>query len=134
MCVLLRYLFTSQFAPSRFFINFLFGGCFFIRGDFINYLFEILITLFTFFLGKFYLSLNKKIQAERLRSQAISESLKALLRHQLVDDYNKYDERGVCPIYAKESVDKLFQCYKSLGGNGTVDVLVEKLMEMEEHT
>ena len=48
---------------------------------------------------------REKDRAEREeREQAISDGLQALLRESIVSAYNKYLDKGFCPIYAKESM------------------------------
>ena len=66
------------------------------------------------------------------KEQAISDGLQALLRESIVSAYNKYSERGYCPIYAKESIKKAYKCYAALGGNDVATDLYHKLLAMPE--
>ena len=34
-------------------------------------------------------------------------------------DYEKYTERGYCPIYAREQLTRVYEAYHGMGGNGT---------------
>lgn len=53
--------------------------------------------------------------------------VKALLRDAIIQQYNKYEERGFVPIYARESMEQMYKEYKNLGGNGAIENLVAKL-------
>lgn len=56
--------------------------------------------------------------------------VKALLRDRIIDQYNKYSDRGFIPIYARESIAQMYMEYKNLGGNGAIEHLVEKLHDL----
>ena len=73
---------------------------------------------------------QKKIDEARLT--AISNGLCASLRNTIVADYNKYTDKGYCPIYAKESLKILYSSYTALGGNDVASTLYHKLLEMPE--
>ncbi len=64
------------------------------------------------------------------RERALQEGVKNLLRGKLIDYYEKYSEKGVCPIYAKESVRRSYEAYHELGGNGVITKLYEELMAL----
>lgn len=97
-----------------------------------DYLFEIAFSIFSVVFATMYKNLSRKFQQEKSRNEYLYQGLQCLMREQIINNYNKYTERGECPIYAKESVDKLYKAYHSLGGNGMVTELYEKMMEMEE--
>jgi hypothetical protein len=59
-----------------------------------------------------------------------NDSQQALLRDKMIQMYNHYMERGGMPIYARESLDKMYQQYHKLGGNGAIEPLVEKLYSL----
>ena len=61
---------------------------------------------------------------------AFRHGMVALLRAQIVAEYNKYSVAGYCPIYARENVDALYKQYHKLGGNGQITGLFEKLMAL----
>lgn len=75
-------------------------------------------------------------EAERRRleekEKALSDGVESLLRKSLVDDYNKYSDRGFCPIYAKESVKRAYKAYHALGGNDVITELYHKILQMPE--
>ena len=71
-------------------------------------------------------------EVEQARSAAIADGVQSLLREEIVGNYNKYTDRGCCPIYAKESIKKLYRAYHNLGGNDVATELYRKLLEMPE--
>jgi len=68
-------------------------------------------------------------EAER-KQQAIEKGLQAVLRALIINNYNKYMERGEIPIYERENTDHLYTEYKALGGNGVIESLIEKLADL----
>lgn len=80
-------------------------------------------------------SLNKKDHAEnakQLQEAAMAEGVQSLLRESIVDNFNKYTDKGFCPIYAKESIRKVYSAYHKLGGNDVATELYNKLLAMPE--
>ena len=62
--------------------------------------------------------------------KAIKLGLQALLRAQLISDWNKWSERGYAPIYARQNFENCWEQYHNLGVNGVMDNLHEKFMEL----
>ncbi len=56
--------------------------------------------------------------------------VQALLRAQLISEYNKYSEKGYAPIYARQNFENCWQQYHSLGKNGVMDDLHSKFLEL----
>ena len=63
---------------------------------------------------------------------AIAEGVKGLLRESIVQNYNKYQDREYCPIYAKESIKRVYEAYHKLGGNDVATKLYNTLLNMPE--
>lgn len=82
--------------------------------------------------GLGYKNLSKKLKEEKIRNEAIAEGVQSLLRESIVGNYNKYSEKGFCPIYAKESIKKVYSAYHDLGGNDVATSLYKKILEMAE--
>lgn len=60
-------------------------------------------------------------------------ALQALLRAQLISDYNRYKEQGWAPIYAKENFENCYQRYHNLGQNGVMDGIRSEFLELPTH-
>ena len=63
-------------------------------------------------------------------SKALKAGIQALLRSQMISDFNKYTEKGYAPIYARESFENCWKQYHSLGVNGVMDDLHRKFLEL----
>ncbi len=77
-----------------------------------------------------YRVLAKRQKAEAVKNRALCEGVQALLRDRIIETYNHYNDKGYCPIYAKESMRRLYAAYHALGGNDVATELKEKLLEM----
>ncbi len=93
---------------------------------------EWLIALLTCMLGGLYRDMRTRLNEEQKKSTAIAEGVQGLLRESIVQNYNKYQERECCPIYAKESIKRVYKAYHSLGGNDVATKLYNKLLNMPE--
>lgn len=56
--------------------------------------------------------------------------VQALLRAQMISDYNKYHDLGYAPIYARQNFENCWAQYHALGANGVMDDLHEKFLEL----
>lgn len=93
---------------------------------------EWLFMIIASFAAYGYRSVLKKLKEEKARNEAIAEGVQSLLRDSIVSAYNRYQEKGYCPIYAKESVKKIYMAYHNLGGNDVATSLYHKLLAMQE--
>ena len=78
--------------------------------------------------GYFYRRLAKRQKEESQRGKALREGVQALLRDRIIETYNHYNDKGFCPIYAKESMRRLYAAYHALGGNDVATELKEKIL------
>lgn len=65
-----------------------------------------------------------------MQIKAIKMGLQALLRAQLIADYNKWSERGYAPIYARQNFENCWTQYHALGANGVMDDIHAKFLEL----
>lgn len=93
---------------------------------------EWLFAVLTGALGMGYRSIVKQLELERAKNEAIAAGVQSLLRESIVNAYNKYQDKGFCPIYAKESIKRVFLAYHDLGGNDVATELYRKLLAMPE--
>lgn len=61
---------------------------------------------------------------------SIKCGVQALLRAQMISDYNKYSEQGYAPIYARENFENCWKRYHGLGANGVMDDLHNKFLAL----
>lgn len=62
--------------------------------------------------------------------KAIKCGLQALLRAQLINDWNKCSEKGYAHIYERENFENCWKQYHSLGANGVMDDIHERFFEL----
>ncbi len=97
-------------------------------------LYNIIITIVTSsgiigILTKAMLSRLKKVEQ---RNKALELGVQALLRAEMIEQYEKYRERKHCPIYAKENFENMWVQYESLGANGVMAEIHNKFMALPE--
>ena len=95
---------------------------------------EWLFTLALAVLAWAYRTLLKRMKEEHAKSEAIAEGIQSLLRESIVSNYNKYKSKGFCPIYAKESIKKVYKAYHDLDGNDVATGLYKELLAMPTET
>lgn len=62
--------------------------------------------------------------------RAVKRGLQALLRAQLIDDFNKWVEKGYAPIYARQNFENCWKQYHSLGANGVMNDIHARFFEL----
>ena len=62
------------------------------------------------------------------KEDSVRKGIQALLRSQMISEYNKWSERGYAPIYARESFENCWQQYHELGANGVIDDIHERFL------
>ena len=75
--------------------------------------------------------LVKTIKAEAQRQKALELGLQAMLRSQMINDYNKwYVNKGYAPIWAKQNFENVWVQYEALGKNGVMDGIHKEFMSL----
>ena len=90
-------------------------------------------TLFGAVIGIFGCWGKKKIKTLECKikeQESIKQGLQALLRNELIKEYERWTEKGYCPVYARDNVQNLYKQYHGLGQNGVIDGLIERIMEL----
>lgn len=100
----------------------------YISAHWVEWLFAALLA----FLGWEYKRIMARLVIEQKKNEAIAEGVQSLLRESIVDNYNKYSDKGFCPIYAKESIKRVYKAYHNLEGNDVATELYKKLLAMPE--
>ncbi|MCM1364724.1 MAG: hypothetical protein NC215_07090 [Ruminococcus sp.] len=71
-----------------------------------------------------------RLKKAKKDTNALKMGVQALLRSQMIKDWNKYFEAGYAPIYAKENFENCWQQYHSLGANGVMDDIHNKFLAL----
>lgn len=61
---------------------------------------------------------------------AVKKGVQALLRAQMIADYNKWMEREYAPIYVRENFENCWEQYEALGENGVMTDLHDKFLSL----
>lgn len=77
-----------------------------------------------------YRRTTRRFQKEKESNKAVQAGLKALLADRITEIFIQYTEKGYCPICARSNAELLFHAYHSLGGNGTMTELYNRLLAM----
>ena len=64
------------------------------------------------------------------KSCALDLGVQCLLRAEIIRSYDKYSDRGYCPLYAKEALTRAYDSYHGLGGNDVATKLYEEMMKL----
>ena len=72
---------------------------------------------------------SAKAKAED-KTDALALGVQALLRAQMINDYNRYLGKGYAPIYARDSFDECYKQYKALGVDGVMDDIRNKFFAL----
>lgn len=62
--------------------------------------------------------------------KGVRMGVQALLRAQMISEYNKWTERGYAPIYARQNFENCWTHYHVLGANGVMDDIHNKFMAL----
>lgn len=71
---------------------------------------------------------RKKLSGEEI---AMRNGLQSLLRAEIIRSYEKYTDKGYCPIYAKEALKIEYSAYHQLGGNDVATELYRKTLKLQ---
>ncbi len=72
-------------------------------------------------------AVEKKSKEE---TTALKVGVQALLRAQMIHDYNKWSDEGFAPIYARENFENCWKVYETLGENGVMNDIHEKFKKL----
>ena len=67
------------------------------------------------------------------RIRALQLGVQALLRAQMISDFNRYQEKGFAPLYARENFENCYVQYKRLGGNWVMTDIHTKFLALPTH-
>lgn len=75
--------------------------------------------------------LAKTIKSEKEEQKALKKGVQAMLRSQMINDYNKwYENKRYAPIWAKDNFQNVWVQYESLGENGVMNDIHNKFMSL----
>ncbi len=76
---------------------------------------------------------EEKTDEKQVLIEALVEGVQSLLRAEIIRQDEKWEDRGYCPLYAKDALTTEFKSYTKLKGNGSIPGVYENLMELPDH-
>ncbi len=80
-----------------------------------------------------YTNHARKKFAKSQDEQNIENGLQCLLRAEIIRSHDKYTAMGYCPIYAKESLRRVYTAYHNLGGNDIATSLYNECLNLTDN-
>ena len=74
------------------------------------------------------------IRKQSAQYAALKMGLQAMLRAQMINDYNYWSEKGYAPVYARQNFENLWEQYHALGANGVMSDIHEKFLDLPTRT
>lgn len=71
-----------------------------------------------------------RIKENDKKTESVRLGVQALLRSQMLSEFNKWQDRGYAPIYARENFLNMYKHYHNLGVNGVMDDLLIKFKNL----
>ena len=72
----------------------------------------------------------KKFKQYQTEMDAIKAGMQAMLRAQMVADYNLWHNKGYAPLYAKDNFENVWKKYDALGENGVMSSIHDEFMAL----
>ena len=92
----------------------------------VKYWIEFAFGIIVAVLGLLIRKVNSRVKETIKKSEATELGIQALLRDRMIDNYDKYSEKGYAPIYVRESFENCYQQYHTLGANGVMTDIHDK--------
>ncbi len=78
-------------------------------------------------------SLRDRRRKKSSDERNIEDGLQCLLRAEIIRSHEKYISQGYCPIYAKESLRRVYTAYHNLGGNDIATALYNECLNLTDN-
>lgn len=75
-------------------------------------------------------ALIQRLVSAKKQNEALKKGLQALLRANMINDWNKWSSKGYAPIYARQNFQNVWDNYHELGANGVMDDIKAKFMAL----
>lgn len=92
----------------------------------------IITALISTTVGVVVASIVGHFKSGRAKNKAMQDGLQCLLRAEMIRQHEKSNERGFCPIYAKDALRREYEAYHALGGNGVITDLYNDIIDLPE--
>jgi hypothetical protein len=65
-------------------------------------------------------------------AKSVKEGVLSLLRLMIIQHHDKYVEQGYCSINDKGVIEKAYNAYHNLGGNGAITTYYQQIMSLPD--
>ena len=93
----------------------------------VNYVLTSLIAAIT---GWAIAYIKKQLNQAKADNDAVKLGIQALLRAQMISEWNRWSDKGYAPIYARENFESCYKQYEALGANGVINDLHGKFLDL----
>ena len=95
-------------------------------------IYNIIVTIVTSsgILGIVTKTLLARMKKNEQRQKALELGVQALLRAEMIEQYEKYKANGAAPLYARDNYENMWIQYESLGTNGVMSDIHNKFMNL----
>lgn len=93
----------------------------------VNYILTSLIAAIT---GWAIAYIKKQLNQAKADNDAVKLGIQALLRAQMISEWNRWSDKGYAPIYARENFENCYKQYEALGANGVINDLHDKFLDL----
>lgn len=100
-----------------------------IKYGIINILSNLMPNWRSIYRHSYWLDLHK-VQKNEEETNAVKLGIQALLRSQMIADYNRWSDKGYVPIYARENFENCWRQYHELGANGVMNDIHKKFINL----
>lgn len=63
-------------------------------------------------------------------NEILKQGFQAMLRAQMIAEYNRFSEKGYAPIWSKDSFEALYAAYHRCGANGVMTDIYTRFMAL----
>ena len=92
----------------------------------IEWIFGVLAAVLLYLFRK----LNQRMKDSQKKNEAVELGVQALLRAQMIADYNYYAEKGWAPVYARDNFENCWMRYEALGENNVMKDIHDKFLAL----
>lgn len=78
-------------------------------------------------------SLRDRSRKKSAEERNVEDGLQCLLRAEIIRAHDKYTAQGFCPLYAKESLRRVYTAYHNLGGNDIATALYNECLGLTDN-
>lgn len=96
----------------------------------IPYIFQGIMAIVTAILTRAYTNMAKHLKEKDEETEAVKQGVRAILHMELYTESQRLMERGCVTTEDLRNVDRIYENYHKLGGNGTGTTLYKRILQL----